>query len=231
IAISEQTKRDAQRFLHIPADRLFVVYPAAAKQFGPDIPADEISRVRARYGLPREFVLAVGTTEPRKNLNRLLEAIGLLARRGIKLPLFVAGGRGWLSEPLYEYVRRQGLGSLVTFTGYVPENDLPALYKAASVFAYPSLYEGFGLPVLEAMACGTPTLTSNRSALIEAAGDAALLVNPESVTEIADGIQELIDDKAKRTDLARLGLEQSRKFSWEQSARQVLEIYRRIIKR
>ena len=229
IAISEQSRRDFQRFLHVPDDRITVIYGAADERFHPAIPREEIERVKRAHGIDSEYILSVGTTEPRKNILRLVSAFRSLLKRGLKYKLVIAGERGWLSDPLYEFVEQERLKERVLFTGYVNDRDLPSLYAGATVFAFPSLYEGFGLPVVEAMACGAPTITSNRSSLPEVAGDAALLVDPEDEGQIKEALQRLLEDEALRQELSRRAIEQSKKFSWDQSARQALKVYESVI--
>jgi len=229
IAISQQTREDLQRFLHVPDDRVTVVYGAADERFHVQVGPEEIERVKRKHNIQGEYILAVGTLEPRKNLVRLVLAFRKLVEKGCRHRLVLAGQRGWLNDELYNVIAGERLGDKVQFTGYVDDNDLPPLYSGASVFAYPSLYEGFGLPLIEALACGAPTVTSKRSSLPEVAGNAALLVNPEDEDEIADALLRLIEDHALREDLSMRAREQSRRFSWEQSAREALAVYKRVM--
>jgi glycosyltransferase involved in cell wall biosynthesis len=229
IAISEQSRRDFQRFLHVPDDRITVIYGAADERFHPEIPREEIERVKRAHGIDGDYILSVGTTEPRKNILRLVSAFRALEQRGLKHKLVIVGERGWLSDPLYEFVTQEGMKDRVLFTGYVNDQDLPPLYAGATVFVFPSLYEGFGLPVVEAMACGAPTITSNRSSLPEVAGDAALLVDPEDEGQIQNALQRLLEDKTLRQELSERAIDQSKKFSWEQSARQMLNVYKKVM--
>src|SRR5207245_2603641 len=184
----------------------------------PSRPARE---VRRRHGLPPAFVLTVGSVEPRKNLPRLLEAIHRLRARAetADVVLVHAGPEGWLADGVQPVIRALGLSDVVRFLGHVPRHDLVALYGVARLCAYPSLYEGFGLPVAEAMACGCPVVTSNVSALPEVAGGAAVLVDPGSVEEIAAGIAALWTDENRRRTLAARGLARARSFTWERTAR------------
>ena len=229
IADSESTRTDYLATVPADPERVSVVYGAADARFNPLISESEIQRVRARYGIGREYVLAVGTTEPRKNLFRLIRAFESLSSHHRDVQLVVAGRRGWLSEPLYEYVEQHSLEDTVRFAGYVDAGDLPALYAGATVFAYPSLYEGFGLPLVEAMASGVPVLTSNRSSLPEVAGDAAILVNPEDEAEIAGELVHLLEDEQLRRELTKEGIRQAARFSWESSAKRLLQVYERVI--
>jgi glycosyltransferase involved in cell wall biosynthesis len=229
ITLSESSRRDIQRFLHVPDDRIAVVYGAADERFHAGISAEDITRVKKLHGISGDYILTVGTTEPRKNISRLIAAFHRLVHRGEKRKLVVAGSRGWLHSPVDLLVKREGLQGQVIFTGYVPGDDLPALYAGASLFVYPSLYEGFGLPVVEAMACGTPVITSNRSSLPEVAGDAALLVNPESESELMEALMRLLEDQQMREEYSWRSLQRSKQFSWETSAQETLKIYRKVM--
>jgi glycosyltransferase involved in cell wall biosynthesis len=186
-----------------------------------------------RYGIRRPYCLFVGNLEPRKNLPRLIEAFGLLRRHGLApadLPqLVLAGTRGWLSSGIFRAAAGQGLEAPdIVFTGYVPPADLPALYAGAACFVFPSLYEGFGLPVLEAMACGTPVVASTASSLPEVAGDAALLVDPHDVEGLAGALRRLWGDAELRADLRERGLQRATLYSWERTARLTLDVYERV---
>lgn len=211
IADSKSTKNDLISIHQLPADKITVVYPGINKIYKP-AKSKEIARVKKKYNLPTQYLLTLGTQEPRKNLTRLVEATSSLS-----LPLVVAGRHGWGKEV-------EPSSNLVS-TGYVEEEDLPALYSGASVFAYPSLYEGFGFPVGEAMACGTPVVTSRVSSLPEVAGQAAILVDPLEPDDISRGIKKALANSPK---LINQGLRQAAKFSWEQTARQILTIYEKI---
>lgn len=229
IAISHHTRQDVIERLGASPDRVAVIYvaanPACVREEDPAI----LSRVQKTYDLPAHFVLFVGSLEPRKNIQRLLTAYARLnpALRG-EVPLVIAGGRGWLNDDIRPAVEKLGVTDCVHFIGYVREEELPALYSLATVFAYPSLYEGFGLPVLEAMQCGTPVLTSNTSALPEIAGDAALLVSPFDVEEMAEGLTHLLEDADLRAALRGRGYARARLFSWERCARETLAVYQRV---
>ena len=170
-----------------------------------------------------DYLLYVGTLQPRKNLVRAIEAFGLL-KRDSTLKFVIAGKKGWLYDEIFEKVKELNLENEVIFTGYVPDEDLPELYKNAKAFIFVSLYEGFGLPVLEAMSYGIPVLTSNTSSLPEVAGDAALLVDPENTEEIAKGMERLLTDEKLRQQLISKGKEQIKKFSWEKAAKETLQV-------
>jgi glycosyltransferase involved in cell wall biosynthesis len=229
IAISQHTRRDLIEHMGASPDRVVVTHiapnPLCVREENPLV----LSHVRNAYQLPRDFILFVGALEPRKNVKRLLAAYAQLSpalRRDVHL--VIAGGQGWLSDDIRPMVKALSLTDQVHFLGYVKEEDLPALYSLATVFAYPSLYEGFGLPVLEAMQCGTPVLTSNVSALPEVAGEAALLVSPIDVDAITDGLTRLLEDMDLRAELRRHGYARGRLFSWERCARETLAVYQRV---
>lgn len=226
IVDSQATARDLLERFPDAESKVRVVHLGVASRFAP-APPHEVAALRRRLGLPSEYVLYLGTLSPRKNLDRLLEAFGLLQEReGDVPPLVVAGKPGWLWEGLIRKVDALRLRRRVIFCGFVPDEGLPALLTGATLFALPSLYEGFGLPVLEAMACGTPVVTSDRSALPEVAGDAALLVDPESPEAIADGMRRVLNDDPYRAELRRRGFDRARGFRWDVSARQTMAVYR-----
>lgn len=184
--------------------------------------------LRQKYALPDRFILSVGTIEPRKNLSTLLEAYHTLRQSDPELGLVIAGRRGWRSAGFFQRLQALGLTTEVHLLGPVPDADLPALYGAAAVFAYPSLYEGFGLPPLEAMACGTPVVASNTSSLPEVIGDAGLLVAPHDVAGLAASIKMALSNTALRADLRARGLMQAVRFTWEAAARATLQVYQRV---
>jgi len=223
IAVSEATKRDLVELVGVPEERVVVipngVHPAMAPVLADSARARD---VRRRYGLPERFALTVGAIEPRKNLTRLFDAAARVRARpeARDLVLMHAGPAGWLAPDV-----ARAAGGHVRFLGYVPPEDLATLYGLARCCAYPSLWEGFGLPVVEAMACGCPVLTSGVSAMPEVAGDAALLVDPTSTDEIAATLARLWTDDALRASLARRGLQRAREFSWERAARETVAVY------
>lgn len=225
IAVSESTRSDAVRILGLDPERIEVIYPGVAESFF-TCGEEEVRRVRERYGLARPYVLSVGTLEPRKNVDRLLDAwMGLTPSLRGEVDLVVAGPRGWTARRTFE--RLQAAGRSVRYLGYVPEQDLPGLMAGAAVFVYPSLYEGFGFPVAQALAGGVPTVVSNVSSLPEVAGDAALLVDPRSPAEIREAIERLLLSPALSQRLAARARHQARRFRWEISAEQSLAFFRR----
>lgn len=230
LADSEATKNDLVALYGTPADKITVLLSGVDERFHPVNDPRILADIRTRYHLGSEpYILSVGTVQPRKNFSRLIEALKHLHDTGTKHQLVIAGGRGWLDDPIYTSVQSAGLDQHVHFIGFASEHDLPALYSGAACFAFPSLYEGFGLPILEAMACGTPVLTSNISSLPEVAGDAALLINPYDVAAIAEGLWRLLNDHDLRQQMITRGLQRVRQYTWEASARHLMQVYRNLI--
>jgi glycosyltransferase involved in cell wall biosynthesis len=229
LADSKSTKHDLGQLLHVPQERIQVLYPGVEPRFRPIQVEEALERVRTRYKLPEHFILGLSTLQPRKNFDGLVRAFSrLLADSGDgfkSLHLVIAGGTGWMSEGAVDLVQRLGLGSRVHFTGFVKDGDLPALYTLASVFAFPSWYEGFGLPILEAMACGTPVVAADNSSLPEVVGQAGLLVKAEDSDALAQSLYRLLADRELRARLIVAGQQQARQFAWESAARQLLEVY------
>jgi glycosyltransferase involved in cell wall biosynthesis len=228
IVPSRTVRRDVLDRLGVPESRVAVVYEAAGDRFRP-ASAGDVARTLRREGLAAHpYVLSVGSLEPGKNRARLIAAMHALRSRGSALRLVIVGQRAWGYERDFALVRRLGLEDRVRFLDYVPPGDLPALYTGAAVFAFPSLYEGFGLPLLEAMACGAPVVTSNVSATAEVAGDAALLVDPRDTEAIAAAIQRIADDGALAADLRARGFRRAAEFSWDRAARDTIAVYERV---
>lgn len=220
IAVSRATAADLVRWAGAPADKVSVVYEAAPELTVPPPRAREA--VRSRYALARPYALYVGTIQPRKNLSRLIEAYARLPDPGWDLVL--AGGRGWLSDALYAQATTSGVAGRVHFPGYIPDSDLPGLLAGATCFCFPSLFEGFGLPVLEAQSLGVPVMTANSSSLPEIAGDAALYVDPTDVDAIAAAMLRLSQDEELRRQLIAAGYENVKRFSWDKAARETLAV-------
>ena len=227
IADSEHTRRDVGRLLDVPAERIAVIPLGVDAAFSRVVDAEALAMMRGRYALPEAFILYVGTLEPRKGLDTLVDAYATLADT-LPHALVIAGQRGWYTEALFAQVRRLGLERRVRFTDYVADADLPALYSLADVFAFPSRYEGFGLPPLEAMACGTPVVSSNAASLPEAVGDAGLLVPPDNPGALAAALRRLLGDADLRARLRAAGLAQAQCFTWEETARHTLTVYREL---
>jgi glycosyltransferase involved in cell wall biosynthesis len=226
VAVSHSTRRDLLRLHAVPAERVSVVQEAADAAFRPMRDDESRDEARARLRLPDRFLLYVGTIEPRKNLGRLVDAFAEARRRGVPHHLVCAGPYGWRSRSLSDRIARLGLNAHVHFLGYQRFEVLPALYNLSEFFAFPSLYEGFGLPVVEAMACGTPVLTSNNSSMSEIVADAAVTVDPLSHDALTEAITRLAFDADLRAHLSTAGRGRSAAFSWPQAARDVLQVYR-----
>jgi len=230
LADSQATKEDLIELWGTRADKVTVLYCGVDARFRPVTDAAALAAVRARYGLGQgPFILSVSTLQPRKNYRRLVQAFAPLAARYPELNLVIGGGKGWRYDEILAEPERLGIGGRVLFPGFIAEDDLPALYSAAEVMAYPSLYEGFGLPVLEAMACGTPVVASNRSSLPEVTADAGLQVDPLDIDALTEGLAALVEDTALRHDLATRGLAWARQFSWDRAARQLFSVYQHLL--
>jgi len=229
ITPSECSRQDAIKFYGLPPQKIRVIYEAAAPHFRPDIPETELARVRQTYNLPSQFILHVGTIEPRKNLSRLLEAFHSLLAEQPELRLVLIGKKGWLYEDFFASLQNLGLTERVIFPGFVAEADLPAFYRLASAFVYPSLYEGFGLPPLEAMACGAPVVCSNASSLPEVVGNAGLLVNPTDTAALAQALRRLLTDPRLRTELGGRAVERAGRFSWDKAGAELESVYRELV--
>ncbi len=226
LADSQATKDDLIALYGTPPDKISVLLSGVSDHFVPVTDSAQLTAVRVRYGIgDAPYLLAVGTVQPRKNYERLIRALASLPKALEQVKLVIVGGRGWLQAPIYEAVDALHLRDRVIFTGFADDADLPALYSGARALAYPSLYEGFGLPILEAMRCGIPVLTARTSSLTEVAGDAALLVDPTSVESIRDGLIRLLTDEELHTRLIAAGDAQSRPFTWKRAARTLLDIY------
>lgn len=238
IAVSHATREDIEELFRVPSERISVVYNAPDPAFLEDSPAPEqIERVLERYQVDYPFLLYAGTIRPQKNIPRLIEAFAVVRGRLEDHPVYRDLRLIIIGDEISRYpaVRRAVIQTrveaVVRFLGFVPLDTLKVFYKTAAAFVFPSLYEGFGLPPLEAMACGTPVVTSNVSSLPEVAGDAALLVNPENVFDIAAGIREVLTNESLRAELIERGRRRARQFSWERTACQVLDIYREVAAR
>ncbi len=220
LAISQATKDDLVRHYRVPPERITVTHLAAGESFRPVEDQVQIAAVKARYGITGDYFLYVGTLQPRKNLVRLLEAYAAMQIQNPQLVL--VGKKGWLYDEIFAVVQKLGLQEQVIFPGYVPAADLPALYSGAMAFVFPSLYEGFGMPVLEAMACGAPVVCANVSSLPEVVGQAGILVNPTDTAALAAALGRVAGAAGLRAELRARGLVQARQFSWERCARETL---------
>lgn len=223
IAVSESTRRDILDRYGVPESRVDRIYYGSDPIFRP-LPRDRVAEFRACQGLPERFLLFVGTLEPRKNVARLIEAYARLPEG--RPPLYIVGGKGWLYDEIFARVEALHLSEAVRFAGYVPGQELPWWYNAAELLVYPSLYEGFGLPPLEAMACGTPVITSGVSSLPEVVGSAAIKVDPTDTGALAAAMGEVLASAQVRLAMKAAGLEQAKAFSWQRAARETVASYR-----
>jgi glycosyltransferase involved in cell wall biosynthesis len=229
LADSESTRADLVELMQIPLDQITIIGAGVDENFKLESAPEILAHVRARYQLPDHFVLSVSTLEPRKNFTGLIAAFEQMAVSSVTdLHLVIAGGKGWLYDDIFAAAETSPLRERIHFAGYVADEDLPALYSLATLFAFPSRYEGFGIPVLEAMACGTPVVCADNSSLPEVAGDAALLVEATDTEALADAMHRLSIDASLREGLISRGYEQARKFTWEKSAGRLLHVYRRM---
>jgi glycosyltransferase involved in cell wall biosynthesis len=230
--ISEYSKRDIVRRYCVPSEKVTVTPLAADPMYRPmrdeERDTGRLAEIRAKYGTGERFILSVGNLQPRKNLRTLIEAyVKLRQADATRHKLVLVGREAWLHDDIFAAARASGYADELVFTGYVPDADLVALYNAADVFVYPSLFEGFGLPPLEAMACGTPTVTGNTSALPETVGEAALMVDPRDAEALAGALARVLGDAELRAELAGRGIARAAAFSWERTARIILDTYRR----
>jgi len=228
IAVSEATKRDLVKFYDVDPAKVTVVYEAAANHFQPPTPA-RIADVRTRYHLPERFLIHLSTIEPRKNLLRLLDAFQILRRSLPDLHLLLAGGRGWLDDDIFTRIAAEGLDEVVRPLGWVADDDLPAVIGAAALAVQPSLYEGFGLPILEHMACGQVVAASDSASHPEVGGDAAAYFAPTDVAQMAAVIARLLTDRDEYARRRALGLAQAARFSWRRAAEETEAVYDRLL--
>ncbi len=231
IAMSQHTRADLINVLKADPEKVTAIPLAADEHLRPVSDPGRVRELLHRYELPDRFLLALGTVEPRKNLGRVINAFGRVSPKFPDVALAIAGAQGWDSAGLEASARALGVQARVRFLGRVPEEDLAALYSAATALVYPSLYEGFGLPPLEAMQCGCPVITSKVSSLPEVVGDAAILVEPESIADIADAMVRVLTDQSLRLEMEAKGLKRAARFSWRRCAEQTLEVYQGVVGR
>jgi len=231
ITISEFSKNEIHRYLNIPLEKIVVTYVGVSALFTKYKNNDaRIANFCARNQIEQPFILHVGSFEPRKNIPALLEAYAILKKRGIcQHRLVFTGGTRWKSSGIISKIDELGLQNDISILGYIPEEELPVLYNAADLLVYPSLYEGFGMPVVEAMACGCPVITSNTTSLPEITGMAGIIVDPNNYRELADAISLVIQDSQLKQKMRRQGLEQANFFSWERCAQQTMSIYKQVM--
>lgn len=227
IAISESTRQDILRLTRISPSKVFGIPYGVGSNFRPEKNPAILDEIRRQYNLPAEFLAYVGNLEPRKNLPMLLRAFARLVKQGLPHDLVLAGSRGWKDNAVFSACQELGLSKRVHFIGFVPQAKLPALYSACSAFVYPSLYEGFGLPVLEALACGAVVVTSNVSSMPEVAGKAGILIDPQNVDDLTNALYRALTDQELRATLPNMAIERARLFSWERAAKETLALYAR----
>jgi len=220
---SEHSQADIVHYLNVPQREIRCIYPGIDNSYRPTR-RETVEQVRHHYGLPGRYILFVGSVEKRKNLEGVLQAFARLRQR-IPHGLVIAGPAKWQFAGIMQTIKALDLADSIILTGYVEEKDLPALYSGADLFVFPSFYEGFGLPVLEAMACGVPVITSNISSLPEVAGDAALLIDPQDIEALTAAIESILTDAGLRRDLRQKGLDQAARFTWAETARKTLDVY------
>jgi len=230
IAVSENTKKDTVRLLGVPGDKITAIPHGVGEEFRPITDAALLESIRRKYKLPQDFILNVGFVEPRKNLTLLMKSYQQLHSQGISLPLVIVGGLGWMYEDVFRQAESLGIKEQVYFTGYVPDHDLPIIYNLARVFVYPSIYEGFGLPPLEAMACGTPLITTAVSSMPEHVGDAGILIPPQDEKALTNALQKLINDSTLQEELSSKGPERASQFTWKRTAQETIKVYQSVLK-
>ena len=230
ITVSEYSRQDISDRYRIPSERITVTPEAASEKFFQVTDGNELKTVRENYGIERDYIFSLCSIQPRKNLIRLIEAYSLLRKSlaDVKLPqLVLAGQRGWLDNETFRAAQRESVAGDIVFTGYVADEHLNALYSGARCFVYPSYFEGFGLPILEAMKCGTPVVAGNRTSIPEVAGEAALLFDPFDTNSLVAALQCLLSDPEYRASLSTKGLQRASAFSWKTTARLTLKVYER----
>lgn len=231
IADSESTKKDLIEICGFDKERIKVVHLGVDESFVSVHDEKKNISIKAKYGLSMPFLLFVGTIEPRKNISGLLDAYSIACEKhGIKEDLVIVGKKGWLYEPIFKKINGSKYRQKIKVLENVISEDLPAIYSSAELFVYPSLYEGFGLPPLEAMACGTPVITSNVSSLPEVVGDAAIMIDPNNSDELADQISKVLNDKDLQKRLREKGFERAKLFSWDKSALETIKVYEEVLK-
>jgi len=224
LADSQATKDDIVSIYGVDPSKVTVLLSGVDSRFFPVV-SSKIT-IRNKYAIgDRPYLFSVGTVQPRKNYSRIIRALSVLRSKGFDIVLVIAGGKGWLEDEMYRTIIETRMTDYVKLIGFADEADLPTLYSAASCLVFPSLYEGFGLPVLESMACGTPVITANVSSLPEVGGDAAILINPYDLDELVNAIERVLTSQDLRQDMIQRGLERVKGFTWEKSARQLKQIY------
>lgn len=230
ITVSECSKKEIIQFFGVLPEKIRVIYYGGGEEFRPADYSPEAAAVKTRYHLPERFILCVSNLQPRKNLSRLIKAYVNLRKNQpeVKHKLVIVGEKAWRYSDIFASLKESGLPDEIILTGYIPNQNLPALYSAADLFVYPSIFEGFGLPALEAMACGCPVITSNASSLPEVVGDAGIMVDPYDIEELAKMMYEVLNNEELRKKMKRKGLERAKLFSWEKCATETVKVYEEI---
>ncbi|MCK4649384.1 glycosyltransferase family 4 protein [bacterium] len=231
IVDSVHTKKDLVRTLGVSEDLIAVIYGGVGEQFQPIKDRETLKQIKKRYKIRDKYLLFLGTLEPRKNILGLIRAFHKIKNRFPNYQLVIAGKRGWKFQEIFKTVGELRLEDKVIFTGYLPEEDIPSLYSGAELFIYPTLYEGFGFPPLEAMACGTPVITSNLSSLPEVMGEAGILIDPNNIDELARAIESALSNEDLKRELRAKGVRQAAKFSWKRCAQETIKVYQEVYNR
>jgi len=230
ICVSEHTKQDLIKHLGVPEEKMVVIPEAAGSRFKPIKDRRKIDKILDKYYIDGRYILHIGTLNPRKNLEFLIRVFNRIHKMMPDIKLVITGKKGWYYENLFEAVRHLGLEKFIIFTGYIEDEEAPYLYNGADVYAFPSIYEGFGLPPLEAMSCGTPVVASNTSSIPEVVGDAGVLLSPKDVESWVKAILRILRDKPLREKMTTASLKQAKKFSWRKTARQTVEVYEEVLR-
>ena len=229
VTISENSKRELMGYLGIPEEKIHIISPGVDQSVYRPVSSGDKDKIRRKYGLPEKYLLYLGTIEPRKNIPVLIHAFHQFSRKDRQgYQLVIAGKKGWMFQEVFDLVKRLELEDRVIFPGYVAEADKPCLYAGADVFLFPSLYEGFGMPPLEAMACGVPVITSNTSSLPEVVGDAGIQADPGDIDAICSAMLHLTSDPEARAAMKEKGLQRAKAFSWEDSVKKLLSVYEKL---
>lgn len=225
VAVSKATKDDVMKYMKFPESKISVIYEGADKRFTPERDEKRITETMNKYGITKSYILCLSTVEPRKNMLRTIKAFEQLLIKGLdNYQLVLVGGNGWNNGEIYDYYKSHNMEDSVIFTGYASDEEIKHIYANATVFVYPSLCEGFGIPIIEAMQSGTPVITSNISCMPEVAGKACELVNPYSVSDIEHAIEKIISDEKLREKMREAGIKRAAEFSWEKCSKEVWEL-------
>ncbi|MFK4784386.1 glycosyltransferase family 4 protein [Fusobacterium sp. MFO224] len=232
VTVSESAKRDIISLFDVDPKKIRIISPGIyLEECRKKYSHEELENTRKKYSLPNKFLMYLGTLEPRKGVDKLILAFNMLKEKGNSdIKLVIAGGKGWMYNKIFDLYENSKYKKDIIFTGYVDEKDKIKLYKLAEAFVFPTLYEGFGMPVLESMASGTPVVASNNSSIPEVTGDAGILINRDSVEDLCEGMEKILGDEELRKELIKRGIKQSEKFKWEDSAKKYEDIYEELLK-